>query len=114
MTDIVVIRGLGDREGDDVFDILLSTEPAALSRGRALLDARAAAQVERRLTIPYTPNVELGQTVLYSDSVLGEVFVSKIVNIEINFTNVSGLTGREGGPTAIMILTLIGPSDFYE
>lgn len=106
MTDIVVIRGLGDREGDDIIDALLSTEAPALSRGRAELDERATAKVTRDITVPYESGIELGQLARVQDPLQGETYSGKIIDIAVVF--------RGGAnPTATMTLTLLVPTDFY-
>lgn len=44
MPDIVVIRGGGTRQGEDVIDPLLTTVSACLARGRIELDAASGLQ----------------------------------------------------------------------
>lgn len=105
MTDIVVIRGLGDREGEDIVEALLSEDSAALSRGRAELDQQATAKVERTIEIPYETGVEMGQLVEVADSLSGAVYRGKVIDIK------STLQGDP--PSAMMHLTLLVPTDFY-
>lgn len=82
MTDLVVVRFLGDKEGDDIVEALLSTDAAALSRGRAELDERATAQVARTIQIPYEAGIENGQTCEVTDELQGETYVGKIVGLD--------------------------------
>ena len=70
MVDIVVIRGSGDRPGDDILDSLLATVEAALSRGRMELDEVALAD-EQQLECVLT-DYRLGQIIEVDDTTLGE------------------------------------------
>lgn len=103
MTDLIVIRFLGDKEGDDIIDELLSTDAAALSRGRAELDQRATAQVERVVTVPYEAGVELGQTVQISDTLQGQTYIGKV----------TGLDYANELASALLSVTLAVPSEFF-
>jgi hypothetical protein len=106
MTDIIVIRGLGDKEGEDIVDLLLSTDAAALSRGQAELDLRASAVVERRIEIPYTSGLLNGQTVQIQDALQGVTYIGKITSIDHSFN-------AEPAPVVVTTLTLLVPSTFY-
>lgn len=103
MTDLVVVRFLGDKEGDDIIDELLSTDAAALSRGRAELDFQSTAQVQRSLEIPYEAGLSNGQMVEVTDELQGETYYGKI----------TGLDYRNELAQATVVMSLIVPSDFY-
>lgn len=103
MTDLVVVRFLGDKEGDDIVDELLATDAAALSRGRAELDLRATAPVERTIRVPYEAGIELGQTAEVTDELQGETYIGKIDSL-----NYSSQLAK-----AQMTIGLIVPSDFF-
>lgn len=62
MTDITVIRGAGDRPGDDIFSPILCTDAAAIIRGRAEIDAGTQA-AEVRLEARYLPDAIPGKLV---------------------------------------------------
>jgi len=69
MLNIVVIRGDGDRPGNDISDILLTEVASALERGRVELDEGALADepvLECKLQ-----EIKLGQLVEVDDSALG-------------------------------------------
>jgi hypothetical protein len=69
MTDIVVQRCAGDRPGDDIVEPLLSSVPAALSRGRAELDEGTPARQER---IGYAwQDFRLGKSIELDDPIAG-------------------------------------------
>lgn len=82
MTDLVVVRFLGDKEGDDIVEALLSTDAAALSRGRAELDNRATAKLERRIDVPYEAGLELGELAEVTDQLQGETYKGKIIALD--------------------------------
>ena len=103
MTDLVVVRFLGDKDGDDIVEELLSTDAAALSRGRAEMDLRSTAQVEKTVDVVYTAGLENGQTVEISDELQGETYIGKIIGLDYSMALAS----------AIISVTLIVPSDFY-
>lgn len=69
MVDIVVIRGAGDRPGDDISDALIVSVPVALSRGRAELDDGALADAPVLECL--LQDVRLGQLLEVDDTALG-------------------------------------------
>lgn len=103
MTDIVVVRFLGDKEGDDIVDELLTTDLVALSRGRAELDSRATAFVERSIRVPYQAGLETGQICEITDELQGETYVAKII----------GLSYANDLAEALVTIDLLAPTDFY-
>ena len=107
MTDVVVIRGLGDRPGDDIVEPLLATTAAALSRGRAEMDSRSTAQSEKQVTIPYTAGLRNGMTVQISDILQGATYIGKITAIDHDVT-----PGKD--VKAHTQLTLLVPSTFFD
>lgn len=62
MTDITVIRGTGERAGDDIYSPLLCTDLAAVNRGRAEIDANTPA-AEIVVRSRYQPDVNHGDLV---------------------------------------------------
>jgi hypothetical protein len=103
MTDLVVVRFLGDKEGDDIVDDLLATDAAALSRGRAELDGRSTAIVSREIDVPYEVGVELGQLVEVTDELQGETYKGKITSLSYSAQVAEALIG----------ITMDVPSDFF-
>ena len=103
MTDLVVVRFLGDKEGDDIVDELLSTDAAALSRGRAELDLRSTAQVDRTVRVPYEIGIELGQTVEVTDELQGQTYIGKIETIDYTL----------GVAEAAIVIQMKVPSTFF-
>lgn len=67
MTDIVVFRGLGSREGAEVFDPLLSSTQAAVQRGKYEIDFNTA-KVVHNIEAAYMPSIKLGDVVTVRDS----------------------------------------------
>jgi hypothetical protein len=86
MTDIIVIRGQGDRPGDDITEPFLATVQAALARGRAELDARSDVARTVRLTTLYRSGVRLGQLAEVYDALQGMAWRGKITGITHHFS----------------------------
>ena len=107
--EIFVVRGSGDKQGDDIIEALLATEPAAVSRGRAELDANAHNSQSVTLVIKYTSGIKLGQLVRVYDDLLGESWVAKVVSINHSIKGFS-----EGGPSISTTLSLERPTEFYQ
>jgi hypothetical protein len=78
--DIFVIRGAGDRPGDDVVDGLIGSLPVALARGRAELDERAQPLVPVTIEAVFRDGLRLGHTLRCQDSVRG-TWAGKITGI---------------------------------
>ena len=81
MIDIVVQRAAGDRPGSDIVDPLLGSVPAALSRGRAEIDAAHPVR-KLRLTTTFQGDLRLGQLIDVQDSLRGQISRGKLVGIE--------------------------------
>ena len=78
MVDIVVIRGAGDRPGDDIVDTLIVSVPVALSRGRSELDEGALADAP--VLDCALQDIRLGQLIEVDDSALG-VWRGKVTGV---------------------------------
>lgn len=105
MTDIIVIRGAGDREAEDVVEALLYTDLAALERGRNEMDRRATAKAEKQLTLRYRAGLETGQLCEVIDAAQGVRYRGKITAVQ----NVV----RSNPPEALSIVTLEVPTEFF-
>ena len=81
MTDIIVRRFAGDRQGDDIVDGLLSTTAAAQNRGRNELDEQSISKSPIRYQMVHRAGVRLGQLVEVNDSLEGATFRGKITDI---------------------------------
>ena len=81
MSSIVVIRGAGDRKGEDIISPLLWTIEAKLARGTAEMGAHAEPMQSVSLTIVYRPGLRLGQLVEVNDSIQGASWRGKITGI---------------------------------
>jgi len=103
VTDLIVVRFLGDKEGDDIVDELLATDAAALSRGRAELDLRSTAQSERTIRVPYQAGLETGQTIEVTDELQGSTYLGKITGLQYS---------RELASAEVEI-TMLVPSSFF-
>ena len=57
---IEVTRPPADRQGPDIVDILLTTEPAALERGRQDIDRTSTNRLSERGTCPQLPAMATG------------------------------------------------------
>lgn len=79
--DIIVIRGPGDRQGDDIVDGLITTSAAAINRGRNELDRRATGKDNLTYTVVFRTGLLLGQLVEVDDILLGASFRAKVTAI---------------------------------
>jgi len=82
MIDITVIRGEGLNPGEDIVDVLCATEAVAIQRGRNAVDANAKITPVRLQTV-YRAGLETGQTVQVLDSLQGEAWLGKIVDVSL-------------------------------
>lgn len=80
MIRIKVQRGFGVRQGPDVVDALLATEPAALARGTKEIDASTSVFVIS-LRVEFRPDVNLGTLVEVHDALQSSVWRGRIVGI---------------------------------
>lgn len=92
MVDIVVIRGAGDKQGDDIVDALLSTTAAAINRGRNELDRRSTGKDSLTYTVIFRTGLLLGQLVEVDDILLGASFRAKVTGIRHVINQTSATT----------------------
>jgi hypothetical protein len=81
--DVTVIRGAGDIFGEEITDVLFSTDGVAVQRGRNLIDANASARIVSMTTL-YRPGLQIGQLVEVHDSSMGAVWRGKITDIGLS------------------------------
>lgn len=81
MVDIVVKRGAGLNPGDEIVDPLVSTVPAALSRGRAELDKQSSGAQSKTYTVPFVVGRRHGQLEELHDVEIGKVVIGKITGL---------------------------------
>jgi hypothetical protein len=79
--DIFVIRGNGDKRGEDIVDPLIGSIPVAIVRGRNELDERAEAMQLVEVETVYRTGVRLGQTARFLDMQTGEAWTGKVAGI---------------------------------
>ena len=84
MTDILAIRGNGDRPGADINEPLLASDSAALARAAAELDA-GSPHDEVTVTCRYLPGIASGRMVSILDRRAGQLWEGKITAIEHSF-----------------------------
>ncbi len=78
--DIIVIRGVGDRQGDDIEDRLISSVDVALARGRNEFDENSGLQ-SISLSCVLRPSLVTGMLVEVHDALQGEVWRGKITSV---------------------------------
>ena len=83
MIDIVVQRNLGDRQGPDIVDALLTTIPAALARGTHEINKSTSVDSITLRTV-YRAGVEMGELIEVHDALQGMSWRGRIVNITHN------------------------------
>lgn len=99
MVSIVVVRGAGDKQGEDIEDPLLCDVSVQLARGRKELDANGAVPQEVVLTTIYREGLENGQLSEVNDAAQGETYRGKV----------TGITHRIDGDTVNTEVTLRKP-----
>jgi hypothetical protein len=102
MFSVVVRRGDGLHQGDDIIDPLIKVLPVALARGRNELDERASGFQQVDVTVPFRTGLRLGQVVQVTEQLLGETWYGKL----------SGISHVFDGATMITTLRLRRPSEF--
>jgi len=100
--DVFVIRGAGDKRGDDIIDPLIGSVPVAIVRGRNELDARAEGVQLVEVDTVFRTGVRLGQTATFLDMQTGERWTGKI----------SGITHRAAGVDLVTSLRVRRPTAF--
>ncbi|MFC7422046.1 hypothetical protein ACFQNF_19490 [Iodobacter arcticus] len=81
MIEATVQRGAGDVLGKEIIDPLIGSVQAAISRGRAEIDASCSVR-KLRLTTTYQACVRIGQLLDVKDSLRGHIARGKVVGIE--------------------------------
>lgn len=109
--DVTVVRYAGDKPGDDIFDILLSTEEAAKARGFGELNQQSVIHKEVVVESPYVPSLEMGRIVSAIDSMSQRQLVGRLTGISVRGekADVEG-----GSPSLTMNLVLECPSRFSD
>lgn len=100
--DIFVIRGAGDKRGDDIVDPLIGSVPVAIMRGRNELDDRAEGMQTVEVETVYRTGVRLGQVARFHDIQTGEVWSGKI----------AGITHSQAGVELTTMLQVQRPTGF--
>lgn len=72
MIDLIVYRGLGEREGAEIFEPLLSSVAPALQRGKFEIDFNTP-KVEYRIEVAYEETIGVGDEVSIQDPPTGRV-----------------------------------------
>lgn len=99
MTDIVVLRGSGANQGQDIIDPLLTSDHAAMARGRVALD-EGSGLAPVSFECWYRDGLRLGQVIQVEDPFVGGLRFGKLVGISHN---------REG-PSLYSTLRVMVPS----
>lgn len=72
MIDLIVFRGLGEREGQEIFEPLLSDVAPAVQRGKYEIDF-ATPKTVFRVEVAYAPTLRLGDEAVLHDPFTGDV-----------------------------------------
>ena len=88
MPDIVVLRGAGINQGEDVVDPLLTTDPAAMERGRVELD-EGSGLAPVSMECWYRDGIRLGHVCQIDDPFTGGVRFGKVTTISHVLSGVS-------------------------
>ncbi len=79
MIDLIVYRGLGEREGAEIFEPLLSAVAPALQRGKFEIDFNTP-KVEYRVEVAYEETLSMGDEVSIQDPPTGRVMFGMVKN----------------------------------
>lgn len=90
MVDLVVIRGAGDKPGNDISSELITSDAVAVSRGRAELDQHSSALQEVSLTLVYTSGIKLGEIVQVHNQLEGYSWKGKVIEVSHSAEKLSG------------------------
>jgi hypothetical protein len=71
MIDIICIRGIGDKQGQEIEDPLITSEPIAVKRGTDYINRNWYKQRMRTLLSPYKSNMEVGNIAAVNVGELG-------------------------------------------
>ena len=85
MADLVVLRGEGDSQGEDVVDPLLTADNAAISRGRVVLDEMSGLRTAT-LQYVYKEGLKLGDLVGVLDARNNTQSYGKVTSISYQIT----------------------------
>lgn len=98
----------------DIVDPLLTTEEAAVARGRDYLAEEGSGMQPVQFVLPFQKGVRAGQIVKVRDSVLGVDIKGKVVSIEHRVTKEGGDEGGsgEGALHVMTFLTVKTPTSF--
>lgn len=110
--DITAVRYAGDKPGDDIIEVLLSEEAAAIARGFSELNRQSVTHREAVLEVPYLPNLEMGRIVHANESISGKAIVGRITGIVVRGSKTE--PNGSGEPSLGMTLTLECPTDFAD
>jgi hypothetical protein len=80
MPDLVVLRGAGINQGDDIVEPLLTTDHAAMARGTVALD-EGSGLAPVSLECWYRDGLRLGQVIQVDDPFSGGSRYGKLVSI---------------------------------
>lgn len=105
--DIAVVRGAGDKPGDNIVDPLIGSVPVAIQRGRNELDARASGLREVDIEAVYRAGVRMGQLAKIFDMQTGVPWLGKI-------SGVTHQISKAGDSTQLTTrLRVEKPTNFY-
>lgn len=77
--DIIVVRGSGDKQGEDIVSGLLSDIDVALLKGAtAINDSASVYDVDLRST--FRPGVRKGNSIMVVDQYQGEVWYGRVLS----------------------------------
>ena len=110
--DITVLRYGGNKPGDDIFDVLLTEESAAVARGFGELNKQSVTHRDVALDVPYLPNLEMGKIVYANESLSGKAIVGRVTGIAVSGSKQE--PNGSGGPSLNMVLTLECPTNFAD
>lgn len=92
MPDIIVQRGAGTRQGEDVIDPLLTTVSACLARGQMELDEHTEGLQPVTVSCLYRDGLLLGDVVQIYDEYYGTIWYGKITSIRHKISSAELLT----------------------
>lgn len=92
MFSIIVQRGDGLSQGDDIVDPLITCLPVALARGRNEMDEQASGFQDVELTFFFRAGLRLGMVVEVHESLFGEVWYGKLVSLAHRFDGAATIT----------------------
>lgn len=96
MIEVLVQRGLADKQGPDIVDALLSTVPAAVARGTYEINASTSVDTVTLRSV-YRSSVVVGDFIEVHDALQGKTWRGRVVSLSTNIqgTNVWTQLGVE-------------------